>query len=275
LSNAHTSFYRRSVALDPALHRSKRVAPLVDFSIARDLHAVFITATEFPQAALEFPLLFVATGQNDSTGRAMMSTIALLGMSVGENLQVEGTRWNARYIPAYIRRYPFATASMPGATGLNVLVDDSWPGFSDSAAEPLFDADDKPAPALLRAVDFLERFELEAERTRTFCARVVALDVLKEMKAEATLPNGQKLSVDGFHAIDEDKLHGLPDSIILELYRTGLLMLMQVHLLSLVNIRHLVNRKAEKMGATTLAASAALPVDGAKPDLAALRSNRK
>ena len=112
-------------------------------------------------------------------------------------------------------------------------------------------------------MDFLERFELEAERTRAFCERLVMLGVLKEMKADATLPNGQKLSVDGFHAVDEDKLRALPEATVLELWRTGLLMLMQAHLLSLANIRHLVNRKAARIQAA------------GGPDTAVLRSNRK
>ena len=112
-------------------------------------------------------------------------------------------------------------------------------------------------------MDFLERFELEAERTRSFCERVVMLGLLKEMKADATLPNGETLSVDGFHTIDEDKLRALPEATVLELWRNGLLMLMQVHLMSIVNIRHLVNRKAARLAAKCL------------PDTAALRSNRK
>ena len=257
------TLYRRSIPLDPAVHRGHKVAQLTDFSIARELHAVFVTATEFPQAALEFPIVFVETGRHDVAGRPMMSPVALLGLSHGENLHVEGTRWDARYIPAYIRRYPFSTAAMPGASGINVLVDEAWSGFSDHAGEPLFEADDTPAPALKRAMDFLERFELEAERTHAFCERLVMLGVLKEMKADATLPNGQTLSVDGFHAIDEDKLRALADATVLELGRNGLLMLMQVHLMSIANIRHLVNKKAARLAAVGL------------PDTAALRSNRK
>ncbi|MEO7056583.1 MAG: SapC family protein [Caldimonas sp.] len=266
MSPTHSALYRRPVALDPALHRDRKVQPLTDFTVAAGLHAVFITAAEFPQAGLEFPLLFVATGEHDLAGRAAMSTIALLGISPGENLQLDGSRWISRYIPAYIRRYPFAiaskAASAPAAVGLDVLVDDSWPGFSEAAGEPLFGEADAPAPALVRAMDFLQRFELEAERTRAFCARVVALDVLKEMSADATLPDGRKLSVDGFHAIDEDKLHALADSVVLELYRTGVLMLMQLHLVSLANIRHLVNRKVE------------LDAASGRPDLSARRSLR-
>jgi hypothetical protein len=242
MSHVQPALYRRPVILDPALHGGHKIAPLVDYSVAAGLHAVFITATEFPQAGLDFPLLFVATGERDAGGRAAMSTIALIGLNEGENLQLEGGRWTARYIPACVRRYPFATASTPGLVGPKVLVDAAWSGFSEAAGEPLFDAGGRPAPALTRAMDFLERFELEAERTRSFCERVVALDVLKEMKAEAALPDGRKISVDGFHAIDEDRLHALPDATVVELYRTGLLMLMQVHLLSLANIRHLVTR---------------------------------
>ena len=57
---------RRSIAgpvpLDPAVHRRRKVQPLADFAIARDVHAVPLTATEFPHAALEFPIVFVETG---------------------------------------------------------------------------------------------------------------------------------------------------------------------------------------------------------------------
>jgi len=112
-------------------------------------------------------------------------------------------------------------------------------------------------------MDFLERYEHEAERTRTFCERLVRLGVLKEMKADATLPGGQTISVDGFHTVDEERLRAFPDETVLELWRNGLLMLIQMHLVSIVNIRHLVNRKAVRVAAEGL------------PDTAALRSNRK
>lgn len=261
------SMYGRAVLLDPAVHRARRVSPLTDYSIAKDLHAVYVTATEFPQAALEFPIVFVETGPRDPGGRSVMSPVALLGLTHGENLHVDGTMWSARYVPAFIRRYPFLTAKVPGSSATHVLVDDTWSGFSEQGAEPLFLEKDEPAPALKRSMDFLERFELESERTRVFCERVVSLGVLKEMKADATLPDGRQLSVDGFHAIDEDKLHALPDATAIALWRGNLLMLMQAHLMSLANIRHLVNRKAMRMQAQGAPTEPPMP--------AALRSNRK
>lgn len=263
MNRAAPSLYRRPVALDPALHRGRKVLPLTDFSIARELHAVPITATEFPHAALEFPIVFVDAGSRDSSGRPMMTPAALLGLRHGENLYVDRDRWDARYIPAYIRRYPFLTANLPGSGGVNVLVDEAWSGFGEKAGEPLFEEGDAPAPALRRMMDFLERYEHEAERTRSFCERLGRLGILKEMKADATLPNGESISVDGFHTIDEARLRAFPDDTVLELWRTGVLMLLQMHLVSIVNIRHLVNRKATRVAAA------------GTPETAALRSNRQ
>jgi hypothetical protein len=125
-----------------------------------------------------------------------------------------------------------------------VLIDRSWSGFSETTGEALFDKDDKPTAALEQAMKFLEMFEAEAQRTRLFCTRLAELDILKEMKADATLPDGKTLSVDGFYAVDEDKLRELPDAAVLELHRNGMSMLLAMHLASLANMKHLVDRKA-------------------------------
>jgi hypothetical protein len=252
----NSALYRQPVLLDPAQYRNKKMGVLSDFSITKNMHAVFVTATEVPQAALEFPVVFVNTGDRDAGGRPMISPIVLLGLVQNENLFLAGTRWDARYIPAFIRRYPFLTANLKGASAPGVLIDIAWSGFSDTDGEPLFDAGDKPAPALQRAIQFLEMFEAEAQRTRAFCARLAELDLLKEMKADATLPDGAKMSVDGFFTVDEDKLLKLPDATVLELHRNGMLALLHLHLASLNNLRHMVERKARSVAAAATPATA-------------------
>ena len=253
----NSALYRDPVLLEAGSHRTLRMGVLADFSITRAMHAVFVTATELPQAALEFPVVFVHTGDRDSGGRALISPIVLLGLVSNENLFLDGTRWDARYIPAFIRRYPFLTANLRGGSAPGVLIDRAWSGFSETTGEPLFDADDKPAPALQRAIRFLEMFETEAQRTRLFCARLGELDLLKEMKADATLPDGTKMSVDGFFTVDEDKLAKLPDATVVEMHRNGMLGLLHLHLASLANLRHMVDRKARRMAAQAAATVAA------------------
>ena len=243
----NSALYREPELLDPSRHRRLRVGTLADFSITRGMHGAFITATEIPQAALEFPIVFIHSGERDAGGKATISPIVLLGLSQGENLYVDGTRWDARYIPAFIRRYPFLTATLRQAGATGVMIDRAWSGFSETDGEALFEADDKPAPGLRRAIEFLEMFEAEAQRTRAFCARVAELGLLKEMKADATLPGGSTLSVDGFLVVDEEKLQGLADDVVLEIHRNGMAMLLHMHLASLVNMRHLVERKARRV----------------------------
>jgi hypothetical protein len=251
----NSALYRQPVLLDAAQHRHKKMGVLADFSITKNMHAVFVTATEVPQAALDFPVVFVNTGDKDAAGRPTISPIVLLGLAQSENLFISGTRWEARYIPAFIRRYPFLTANLRGANAPGVLIDSAWSGFSDTEGEPLFDASDKPAPALQRAIQFLEMFEAEAQRTRGFCTRLAELELLKEMKADATLPDGTMMSVDGFFTVDEEKLQKLPDATVIELHRNGILALLNLHLASLFNLRHMVERKARLQRAAAPAAA--------------------
>ena len=251
-----SALYRDPVLVDSVLHRHKKLQPLTDFSIAGGMHAVFITATEFPQAALDFPLVFINVGdaaEATDAARSVLTPIALLGVSADENLHVEGGRWTGRYVPAFIRRFPFVAAAVAGADAPGVFIDAGWPGLNDSVGEPLFDDQGQPAETLTRAMAFLERFEQEAQRTRQFCARLAELDLLKEMQADATLPTGDLVRVDGFLAVDESKLLALPDAVVLELHRNGMMTLLHAHLMSLSNLRYLVQRKSDREAAKAAA----------------------
>jgi len=261
----NSALYREPKLLDSIVHRQKKLKSLDDFSITKGMHAVYLTATEFPHAGLDFPIIFVNTGERLPSGKAMISPVALLGLTANENLHLEGSRWTARYLPAFIRRFPFLTAGVQGSAAPGVFVDASWSGFSDTEGEPLFDADGKPTEALTRAIDFLKRFDEEQQRTRMFCARVVELELLKEMQADATLPNGESLKVEGFLTVDEEKLVALPETTVVELHRNGMLMLMHSHLMSLINVRHLVERKAARMTAAGQASVPAAATPGAPP----------
>jgi len=242
-----SALYRRPELLDALQHRHRRLTELTDWSVARELHAMFLTATEFTQAALDYAIVFVQTGDKDPKGRAIVSPVVLLGLQPGENLYVNGTKWDARYLPAFVRRYPFFSAPVQGLDRPGVFIDAAWDGFSETEGQPLFESDNAPTPALRNAIDFLERFDAESDRTRMFCERLLDLGVLKDMRADVQLLGGRQIAVEGFQAIDEEKLQNLPDKLVVELHRKGLLMLMQVHLLSLANLRHLVQKKTDRI----------------------------
>jgi len=238
--SAASALFRAPEPLDPSRHGALRLAPLRDYSIAARMHAVFVAATEIPEAALEYPIVFVQSGELDECGVPRVSPVALLGLAQGENLYVEGSRWTARYVPAFVRRYPFVS----GRQG--PMLDVAWSGLSAVEGEPLYDAQGRPGAQLAEALSFLERFDAEALRTQLFTARLAALDLLRPMQADATLPDGQTLTVEGFRVVDEERLRALPDADALELHRCGMLMLAHLHRASLAHMRRLVERKARR-----------------------------
>jgi hypothetical protein len=73
--------------------------------------------------------------------------------------------------------------------------------------------------------------------------RLLELELLRAMRFDATLPDGNKISVDGFLAIDEEKLGALPEATVFDLHRTGVLSLIHAHQISLGLMRALVERR--------------------------------
>jgi hypothetical protein len=209
-----------------------------------DQNSVFLAAVEFGDACKEFPVVFVRAGEAGADGKQPVAPLAVLGLKPGSNLFVDGDKWTANYVPAYVRRYPFAMARLDGnANNLAVCYDSKWAGFNEATGEALF-KDGEPTEFLLNARSFLENFEQEAERTRLICNLLAELDLLQDMRFEATLPSGEKLDVEGFLALDEKKYAELPDAKVLELHRNGLIALIEMHRLSMTNMNRLAARYA-------------------------------
>ena len=233
--------YRQPVPLTADAHAGCRLAPVRDWGIARGLNAVPLTAIECTEAAREFPIAFVPAGQ-DAQGRVRVSPVALLGLREGENLYVgPDGEWLATYLPAFLRRFPFAYADN-GAGALDLVVDAAWPGFGGDAGEVVLDAAGEPTPVLLEVRRVLDNFERETMRTRVLCDRLVALDLLRGGEIQGALPDGQPLNAGGFYMIDEARLATLADEAVIELHRLGLLGLLHAHRVSMGHVQTLARR---------------------------------
>jgi len=237
--------YRQIEPLDRQRHRSLQARPMADWSPAREMNALFLTVAEFADACKEYPIVFVRAGQ-DARGREQIAPVALTGLTQGENLYLRADGgWDARYVPAFLRRYPFALAQVKDDDGFVLVIDAQWAGWSAPTpdAEPLFDAAAEPTPYLARVRSFLEEFRRETERTGLFGERLLELGLLQEMRFDATLPSGDKLVVDGFLALDTKKFIELPDAQVLALHRSGILGLLHLQQASLGNMQRLVERR--------------------------------
>lgn len=248
--SAPATLYTQLALLDRQKHRTSRVREWTDRRAAAGLNAVFCAAAEFAEACKVFPLLFIRSGETDDKGQPVITPVCLLGLADGENLFVDDGRWTAPYEPAFLRRYPFALVSARQEDGTStqaVAVDGAFEGLADDGAgERLFGDNGEPTPYLEHVLGFLNDFESAVAVTRPIGSHLQSLGLLKDMRAEGTLAHGEKFSVDGFFVVDEEKLRALPDEVVVQLHRGGLLALVHSHLVSLSNLSKLVDLKSAR-----------------------------
>lgn len=237
--------YGDLLPLDREVHKNLKLdTDQAVVSRVADQNSVFLAAVEFADACKEYPVVFVRAGGAGPDSKPAVAPLAVLGLRAGSNLFVEGDKWTGNYVPAYVRRYPFVMARLDDSSNnMAVCYDTKWPAFNETTGEALF-KDGQPTEFLLNAKSFLENFEQEAERTRLICNLLVEMDLLQDMRFEATLPNGEKFDVEGFLALDEKKYAELADDKVLQLHRNGLIALIEMHRLSLTNMNRLVNKYA-------------------------------
>lgn len=233
-------YYEKPVLLDRERHKRLRVRPSSSFAFARQANSVYLAGVEFNEAMKEYAIVFTRAGN----GRVV--PVAMLGLRSRENLFVgDDGNWGARYIPAFVRRYPFVLAQL-GGDQLGVCIDEAYSGFNQKEGEKLFDDKGANTPFLANALDFLERYQAEFARTETFCQRLEQAGLLREMNAQATLSDGRSFRVEGLYVVDEPKLMALPDAVVLSLFRSGEMHLVSMHLASLSNMQTLVDRIAQR-----------------------------
>jgi hypothetical protein len=235
--------YGNLVPLDRERHKDLRLqSELSTLERVEGLNSLFLTAVEFADACKEFPVVFVRVGEPPADGSPQpVAPLAVLGLKPGANLFVKDGRWMADYMPAYLRRYPFAMARI-AEDEVAVCFDEQWRGFSTTEGTPLFAENGEPTEFTLNAKNFLESFERESDRTRMACNELQRLELLQDMRFEATLPSGEKIDVEGFLAVNEKKLAELPDEEVVRLHRNGLLALLEMHRVSLGNMARLAQR---------------------------------
>ena len=249
------NLHKKAVALDRVKHRNLKLdLSARDLGAVSGLNAFFVAGTEFGDACKEFPVVWVAAGKDDA-GKAQVAPIAVFGLQQGKNLCVDANGWRTRYVPAVLRLYPFALARV-APTEMVVCVDESWVGLG-AQGQALFNDAGEPSEFTLNVQKQLETFEGEVERTRLAGALLVEKGLLRDMRFDATLPDGSKLTVDGFLTVDEEKLGKLSDAEVVALTRNGLMGLIHAHQISLGNMARLVEWHVERLAAEKAAAAPA------------------
>ncbi|MEO1136066.1 MAG: SapC family protein [Pseudomonadota bacterium] len=214
------------------------------FKFAAKARAVPVTMGEIPAAMKDYPLIFMSQEQPQ--------LLAVTGIYDDVNLFVddEGNWDQFRYIPAYIRRYPFGLAAENNGERMAIVIDRSYDGFSSSGDVKLFD-NGELTQQTEQAVDFCKNYERDRQMTDQFAKVLQDHELIQPQSAQYT-PAGatEPASFAQYFGVDEQRLNGLADDKVLELRKNGLLPLAYALLMSMGNWRILLQRRSKRFNLT-------------------------
>jgi hypothetical protein len=229
-------FYREPVALNREAHKDLRFTAKPDFSFSTGVNSVPLAGIEFFEAGRDVPVFF----SRDKDGNFF--PLALLALeSDGHRWVADDGRWQGQYVPAFIRRYPFALTGDG-----TVCFDQQAPSFTPDG-QPLFKEDGANAPVLDSIIQYLNLFEAEYGRTREFCAALKEQDLFKAFALQIMAQGKPAQRFDGLYILDEQKVATLADATVTEWFRKGWLGWLFAHLHSLANLERL-NRQLNENG---------------------------
>jgi hypothetical protein len=222
--------YQSAVPVSALRHGKMSYEPSDTYAFTADINAVPLMAVELLRAATEYAIVFATVGDE-------VLPAAVLGVKPDQNLYLTpDAHWQAKYIPAFIRRYPFVFATSEDRKTLTLCIDESHPGLnSEGRGHPLFTDEGKPSPYVEKVLQFLKEYQGHFERTKFFGRHLKELGLLEPMQANVTTPKGEKLSLGGFSAVTRSKLRALSGDALASLVATDELELLYLHLYSLRN----------------------------------------
>lgn len=218
-----------------------------DYGDSVNLAAVY--PTEFSELQREYPIFFM----KDAEGAFFC--VVLLGLDKGENLFLDGDRWNARYVPAIHERGPFLIGFQAQEVDGEVRrepvihVDLDHPRISRTEGEPLFLAHGGNAPYLQHVSQVLRVITVGAEMTAPMFAAFEQAGLIEPVTLDIKLDDHTEYKVPDLFTLSEERLGALDGEVLQGLHRGGFLRAAYLVLASLGNVNRLINMKNARRAA--------------------------
>lgn len=229
--------YKNLMPVNKERHGDWSVEANEKYDFAQGINSVPLTAVEFPAASDEYPIVF--TKSNDG-----VMPIVVVGVRPKENvfINAEGY-WEGKYIPAFIRRYPFVFSTGDEGKTLTLCLDEGYEKLNqEGKGERLFNEQGEKSEYTQKVLDFLQEFQGHFQRTQIFGKKLDELGLLEPMGAKFKTPEGEERTLNGFFAVNRDKLKEVPAEKLQELVKTDEMELVYLHLASMKNLNEVIRR---------------------------------
>ena len=206
-----------------------------------------VVPDEFRRVQEDYPILFRRNAERDG-----FTALAMFGFETGENLYLDGDRWDARNRPLAMEIQPFLIGGADPAAEKQVHLDMASPRIVQGVATSgegvrVFDEFGRPTPYLERIAEQLGALDAGYQASADFFAALDRHELLEPLTLDVTLDDGSTNRLVGFHIIDEDRLAALDAVALAELNREGHLLPIYMAIASLGHVGALVDRKNRRV----------------------------
>ncbi|MYM73847.1 peptidase [Duganella sp. FT109W] len=228
------------VLLNNIDHKDLRVITRRGAAYGDQLMAVPTFPAEFRDVQACYPIVFRKT--TDGLG---FEPLVLFGFQDGENLFLQGERWDAPYVPMMLERQPFLIGLAGNELMINVDLD--HPRVSRSEGEEVFKPHGGTTDYLDRANSLLLAIHEGMQGMPGFLQALLDNELLESFTLDVELNDGSQNRMIGFYTINEDRLQALGGDAIVKLHQAGYLHAIYMVIASLSNFRMLIDRKNARL----------------------------
>lgn len=240
------------VPLNKERHQLHKVQPINNFKFASDFHIATVMVHEFTKAAASFPIVFL-----ENTEKDLFYPVVMLGLEPNQNLFVaESGDWNASYVPAVIRRYPFALARLTDDETFTVCIDEGSDLVGIETGAALFDDQGEPTEIIDNVKSYLSELQQMEVFTGAFCAYLAEHNLFTPMNMQVRVKDKLQ-NITGCYVINEQRLNAFSNERFIEIREKNYLAPIYSHLTSLARTQNLAMLKEGVEGVTVEDAAAA------------------
>jgi len=226
--------------LNKEKHRRIRIRTGYGAALGDAVMHVMTYPMEFRDIQGCYPILFT---KDPNTGGFFAA--AVLGLEAGQNLFLQGDRWDATYVPIMVQRQPFLIATGGGGDDKPPVVslDLDHPRVSQDEGEALFDGEGEPSEFLKKKIGLLDKVHRGLQHGSGFIDTLLQHQLLEQIVLDLAFTDGGKKTLQGFYCIAEERLYQLKGDVLESLNQAGYLQPVFMAVASLSRVRDLIERR--------------------------------
>lgn len=231
-----------AVPLDNVQHQDLKVIVGHGPQFGSAVNEVPVFATEFADVHREYPIYF----RRDDKGA--FQAHALLGLDRNENLFLNGSDWQASYIPAVMNRGPFVIGMQASDIGQKrqqgpvLMIDMDHPRISPDG-EPMFRQHGGNSPRLDNYIRALSIIHDGATINNSMFAAFIDAGLVAPVEIKIQLDDHTEYKLPDLFSISREALAGLDGATLERLNRQGFLELAFYVQASIGNVSKIIDMK--------------------------------